>query len=428
MPSALEEYSRNYSARLRAALDGTDQGAGPGSALEPQTRLPPNDRQAGAGAYVPPQDPVVPEQPGGSADFDGGPDMGGPMAGDQQQPDSPLAQKSGGYTFRQAWADAPEKAKEKELNKLEESLKRGNQTIDDAYADLERQLGTRPEKKKLTRQEKGMLLMEFGLNVLANNKKGLGAIGEAGGKALKGYGDIAYGPQREYDATLGAVRGAKARDKVDLAKAAAIEGMKVSKDQLARLPGKFVGDDGLVYFYDEMGAVKKALDENGKPIKGSMADRTGGQGREFESDAKYARYMEIYGVDPNTGRPLEGLALQGVKQDALEFANDRGKSIDDLDLDILAEQSADKEMGADAYRDLTPEEREAQRSKIVSSRRSRLRLPVRSHLEGRPEPTRGRPGAKRRFASEADAKAAFRRGEIKVGDTIIVNGVEGPVE
>jgi hypothetical protein len=452
--SALEEYSANYGAKLRAALNGqalgsalvADQNAPRGApngrpemgdmnGMDPQRRSPLEGRQPGRGAYVPEQDPIVPMEPGGSADPEGGQDMGGPNAmpmqselqGDPDQPPGSAMQKKG-YGFRDMWKDAPEKAREKELTKLEASLKQGNQTIDEAYADLEKQMGARPDKKKLSRQEKGMLLMEFGLNVLANNKKGFGAIGQAGGQALKGYREISEGPQREYDATLGAVRGAKARDKVDLAKQSALEGVKVSKEQAMRLPGRFNGEDGTVYFYDEMGQVKQALDEKGNPIKGEV-DKGGEGGRGFESESKYAKYMEIYGTDPNTGEPLTGLALQKAKQDALDFANDRGASIDDLDLDILAETSADKEMGADAYRDLTPEQRELRRNQIADARRKRLRRPMRSALEGRPEPRRGPPsGGKRRFASEADARAAFQRGEIQVNDIIIVNGVEGPVE
>jgi hypothetical protein len=447
--SALEEYGRNYGAKLRAALNGqplgsalvADPNAAPGQPNGPpdmgdgpMSRMPQQGQQKGQGAYIPPEDPVVPMEPGGTADPGGGQDMGGPMdsamaqdQGGTGEPGSAM-EKKGGYSFRQMWKDAPEKVKEKELTKLEQSLKQGNQTIDDAYADLEKQLGTRPDKHKLTRQEKGMLLMEFGLNVLANNKKGIGAIGAAGGQALKGYSELSTGPQKDYDATLGAVRGAKARDKVDLAKQSALEGVKVSKEQAMRLPGRFTGEDGTVYFYDEMGEVKQALDEKGKPIKGEM-DKGGEGGRGFESESKYNKYMEIYGVDPNTGEPLTGLALQKAKQDALDFANDRGASIDDLDLDILAETSADKEMGADAYRDLTPEQRELRRNQIADARRKRLRRPVRSALEPRGEPRRGPPsGGKRRFASEADAKAAFQRGDIQVGDVIIVNGVEGPVE
>jgi hypothetical protein len=443
--SALEEYSANYGAKLRAALSGQPMQSALQGGLaqsreneqfveqnDPQMRSPLEGRQPGRGPYVPEQDPVVPVEPGGSADPEGGQDMGGPMTMQdselQGDPEPGSAMQKKGYGFRDMWKDAPEKAREKELTKLEESLRQGNQTIDQAYDDLEKQLGTRPGKKKLSRQEKGMLLMEFGLNVLANNKKGFGAIGQAGGKTLGSYREMTEGPQKDYDATLGAVRGARAGAKVDLATKSALEGVKVSKEQAMRLPGRFNGEDGTVYFYDEMGQVKQALDENGKPIKGEV-DKGGEGGRGFESESKYAKYMEIYGTDPNTGEPLTGLALQKAKQDALDFANDRGASIDDLDLDILAETSADKEMGADAYRDLTPEQRELRRNQIADARRKRLRRPMRSALEPRGEPRRGPPsGGKRRFASEADARAAFQRGEIQVNDIIIVNGVEGPVE
>lgn len=432
MPSALEEYSRDYGARLRAALNG-----GSISALDQPTQRQPAPRDpAGAGPYIPPEDPNVPMDPGGTADPEGGQDMGGPASSalaapaqqPDQQPDSAMQKQGDGYSFRQMWKDAPESAKKAQVDKLEESLKRGNQTIDDAYDELERQLGTPPAKKKsLSKQEKGMLLMEFGLNVLANNKKGLGAIGEAGGKSLQSYNDMTQGPYKDYQRTKSAIEASRAGAKVKLAEQSALEGVKVRSDMVNKLPGKFTDENGYVWFYDEMGKAVKALDEKGNPIKASLAERNGPGEKEFESDSKYKRYMEIYGVDHN-GQPLTGLALERVKRDALDFANDRGRQQSDLDLDILSEQSADKEMGADAYRDLTPDQREEQRNKIVKARRDRLRRPVRSYLET-PEPARGNPsGMKKRFASMEDAKAAYRRGEIQQGDTIIVNGVEGPVE
>jgi hypothetical protein len=447
--SALEEYSRNYGQRLRSMLNGGGSSAlvedpnaprgspngrpemGDMNAMDPQMRSPLEGRQPGQGAYIEP--PIVPMEPGGTADPEGGQDMGGPsamtmqdseLAGDPEEPGSAIAEKGGGgYGFRDAWKEAPAQAKERELTKLEESLRQGNQTIDAAYDDLEKQLGLPPEKKKkLSREEKGMLLMEFGLNLLANSKKGFGAIGEAGGKTLKSYNDMAGGDYKDFKRTKSAIDASRAGAKVDLAKASALEGLKVSKEQAMRLPGRFTGEDGTVYFYDEMGAVKQAIGEDGKPIKGEMrGDGAGGRG--FESDAKYNRYMEIYGVDEATGKPLTGLALQRAKQDALDFANDRGASIDDLDLDILAETSADKEMGADAYRDMTPEQREAQRAKIAAARRGRLARPDRRRSALEP-----RPGPKKRFASEQDARAAFKRGEIRKGDIIVINGVEGPVE
>lgn len=446
--SALEEYSRTYGEKLRSALTGG--GISPGSALAEDPSAPrgsPNGQpdlgdmnpmadaarrressalESGRGPYVPEQDPIVPREPGGTNDPEGGDDMGGPMA---QQ--SALGGE-GGYSFRKMWKDAPAAAKAKEVDKLEQSLKRGNQTIDQAYDDLEKQLGTQPEKKrKLSREEKGMLLMEFGLNVLANNKKGLGAIGEAGGKALKGYRELSEGPYEDYQRTKGAVAGARAQSKVKLAEASALESIKQPKEMAGKLPGKFVGDDGYVYFYDEDGKAKKALDEQGKPIKGQASEGGGSAGRSFESDSKYNRYMEIYGVDPRTGEPLTGLALQQVKQDALDFANDRGNSIDDLDLDIQAERSADDYMKTNSmlYERMTASQLETERNRIADARRKRLKRPTRSRLQpGGGEPTRGRPGAMRSFATEADAQAAVDRGEIQRGDTIRIGGREAQVD
>lgn len=429
MPSALEEYRRTYGARLRAELSGVPPQTY-NSALaqnDPRFRSPMTEDQAtpGDGTYVPPQDPVEPMEPGGTADPTGGQDMGGPMGQDSALDSSQQPKNGGGYTFRDMYKDAPNKVKEAQVDKLEEALKRGNETIDSAYDELERQLGTRPDKKKLSRQEKGMLLMEFGLNVLANNKKGFGAIGMAGGKALANYNEMATGPQKDYDQTKAAVDVARAKSKVKLAEGSALENLKQPASVGSRLPGRFTGDDGFVYFYDENGQVQQAKDAAGKPIKASQQDSAM---RPNDFDVKRKAYLEVFGVDPKTGQPLTGLARVRVEQDAVEFAADRGTTIDDLDLDILAERSADEEMKADAYRDLTSEQREAKRSEIATSRRLRLKRPVRSYLEPN-EPKRGRPDIKaRKFSSIQEAREAFKRGEIKAGDLIEVNGVVDTVE
>jgi hypothetical protein len=450
MPSALEEYSRNYGAKLRAALGGgiqsslvEDPKAAPGQPNgrpqmgdSPLARMPPNDEGTGEGAYIPPEDPVVPMEPGGSADPEGGQDMGGPMSsplaqGGSNEPGSAMETKKGGYTFRKMYGEAPEPVKTQQVDKLEEALKKGNETIDSAYDELVKQLGAAPEKnKKLSRQEKGMLLMEFGLNVLANNKKGFGGIGAAGGQALKSYNDMSTGPRKDYDATRGAIEGARARDKTKLATESALAGIKAREPAAGKLPGRFTGDDGNVYFYDQDGKVQPALDEAGKPIKAAAKDRLGEGGKEFESDAKYKRYMEIYGTDPRTGQPLEGLALQKVKQDALDFSNDRGRTLDDLDLDLEASKSADDfiRSQADLFRDMTPDQVNEYRNKLVKERRGGLKRPTRSYLEPN-EPSRLGPRKPvRKFTSEQEAREAYRRGEIRTGDRINVNGVEDVVE
>jgi hypothetical protein len=446
MPSALEEYSRNYGAKLRSALSGVPEPQGGGfaqteenkrvvEANDPMFRQP-QQETGGEGAYIPPEDPIVPREPGGTTDPEGGDDMGGPMAspmeqGGSAQPGSAMGKKGEGYTFRKMYGDAPPAVKTREVDKLEEALKKGNETIDSAYDQLVKQLGTRPEKrKKLTRDEKGMLLMEFGLNVLANNKKGFAGIGAAGAQSLKSYQQTAMGPRQDYDATLGAIEGARAKDKTKLATESALAGIKAREPAAGKLPGRFTGDDGNVYFYDQDGKVQPALDDAGKPIKAAQVDRLGAGGKEFESDSKYNRYLEIYGKDPRTGEPLSGLALQKVKQDALDFSNDRGRTLDELDLDLEAAKSADDfiRSQADLFRDMTPDQVNEYRNKLVKERRGSLKRPTRSYLEPN-EPTRQGPRRPvRKFTSMQEARDAYRRGEIRAGDRINVNGVEDTVE
>lgn len=432
--SLLADYATNYSAKLRAAL-GIPSTPKP-SALAPQTPPAPTGGSPDMSAA-----PTMDQQDPGSADPSGGmaPPVQQPMSeldGDAEQPMQQSALEGGdkgkgGYSFRQAFKDAPKEAREQQVTKLEATLKQGNQTIDQAYDEMVKQLGAPPEKhKKLSREEKGMLLMEFGMSMLANSRKGFAtAAGEAGSQTLGSYAQMSQGPALQYDASRAAIEGARTKDKATLARQSALESVKTPPGGGSKLPGKFTGEDGYVYFYDENGVAKKATDESGKPIKGDVSG--GASARGFESDSKYKRYLEIYGVNPLSGEPLSGIDLERVKRDALDFANDRGASIDDLDLDIKAEDSADKEMGADAYRDLTPEQREIQRNKIADDRRKRLTRPNqrRSALGGQSEPHRGGgKAAPKRYNSENDARAAAARGDIQRGDTVIINGEEATVE
>lgn len=446
MPSALEEYGSTYGERLRSMLGGQsplDQN--PTVRPQPGTAL---GRSTGEGAYIPQtddsdftagsSDPDAPYTDEMSQDEIG--DQGSAL--EQQAPahppeqDSPMqAPEQGqgkGYSFRDAWDDSSAESKNQQVTKLEEALKRGNQTIDAAYDELEKQLGAPPSKdKKLSRQDKGMLLMEFGLNLMANSRKGFAtAAGQAGAQTLGTYAKIKQGPTDEYNRKKSAIESGRANSKVNLAGQSALEGLKQPQQAAGRLPGKFVGDDGYVYFYDANNQVSQAKDANGKPIKASQAERAGQGGKEFESDAKFKRYMEIYGNDPRTGKPLTGIALQRVKQDGFDFANDRGTQLDDLDLDVQAEKSADDFMShhPELFDGMTADQVNDYRNKLADDRRRRLKRKTRSYLDGStPEPARGR-GTKRRFANSADAQAAYDRGEIQQGDTIVVNGVEGPVE
>jgi hypothetical protein len=64
----------------------------------------------------------------------------------------------------------------------------------------------------------------------------------------------------------------------------------------------------------------------------------------------------------------------------------------------------------------------------VKERRGGLKRPTRSYLEPN-EPSRLGPRKPvRKFSSEQEAREAYRRGEIRTGDRINVNGVEDVVE
>lgn len=456
MASALNEYIANYGERLHSLIQQSVQ---PRPILNLQSQLE-EQAAAGAPAAVPAQSALEPspmQQRRMQA-------LAQPVSQAGVTPTSQLQQprEGRGTTFRDVWEQAPEKERRAYVKRLEEALARGNQTIDSAYDQMIQQIGARPEGK-LSRQDKAMLLMEFGLSLMANsahNRYGGdlgGAIGASGLQTLQRYRELTQGPQRDYDRRVAEIEKGRAEAKARLAEKSALEDVAASvrEDESDLVRGTFTADDGTIYRYNRRGEATPFLDEQGRPIR--ARDRLRG-GRTFESEWRYKQYLEDHGIDPETGQPKPGARLSAedlrrIKREALQYAvSSRGvtgrddrtanqKNIEDLVARGLPEDLAvrivyrlitDPRKAWEAvYRDLIRqytdhEEAAAQADDIVrrlygEDAIDRTRQPIVPEEEsGRSAPRSA--GGEREFASEEEVNEAFDRGELQIGDVVVVNG------
>lgn len=414
---SMEEYMRSYGPRLRSLLDPRTVGA-PGSG-------------------------PAPAAPGDARTY--------PL---EQGPVPRVAAR--GASFRDKWQEMPKEEQKKFADDLEAQLEKGNKTIDSAYDDLVKQLGAPPEEGKLSREEKGMLLMEFGLALMANSSAQRygtdlgGAIGASGLQALQGHRQRRAAARERYDERRHDLEKNRAAAKARLAEQSALEARAEARDQRRQerenqqIAQVVTGDDDMLYGVTRGGAISMLAQPSGQGVKAKdrTAGGTGGAGRTLEFDRRYQLYMDTYGKD-TSGKPLEGEALGQVKRRALAFAADpRSATLSDAEMRTMAERSADAFMKSNwsLFRDMEAEEARAWRDRTAEENYQRLKegrdieltppsapapaasapasaleQPVRRGRGGPPKRTRSYP-------SPDAAQAALDRGELKSGDVIIING------
>jgi hypothetical protein len=404
MPSALSQYMQGYGTRLASLL----QRPSVGYPLQEQGR-------------VQPQQSVLmrPQRTAQVIEPPVGPEPIKPI--EQHERVIKESSQKEGVTFRDVFKEAPAQVRQAEVGKLEQTLAEAGVTIDEAYDNMMAQLGTRPTDK-LSREEKAMLLMEFGLNLMANSSGQAyggdigGAIGAAGITTLRSYRDMKAAKQadiRAYDRSALEIEAGRAKAKGALADSA-IDA--IAKEREAGIKGEITTKDGKMYLYRSDGSLMLMRDpETGEPLKADQ--RADMSGPKFETEYRYNQFMAVYGVDPKTGKPLTGAQLNRVKKQALEFASERGRQEDPV---RDAERSADDfiRANADLFRDMTPEQVNAYRNRIADERRARFSA-------GRDR----RPSSKiMEFATEAEAQSALDRGEIVSGDEVIIGGRRARVD
>lgn len=426
--SPMDDYMANYGARLQSLLDGNgmapsamaaSQGAGPGSALVPG--------QAAAAGIDRPQ---LPQAGGGAAVGPGG----GPA--------------SGGTSFRDKWAQTSDEQKKQATDDLEKQLKQGNETIDSAYNGLIKQLGERPgPDTKLSREDKGMILMEFGLSLMVNSSgkpygPNLGAaVGASGLQAMQSHLGRRRQERDDFDKQSTAINLRRADAKADLAKQSALEARSEARDdrradrENSQLVGIVTQPDNSVVGYTRGGQASVLELPGGKSVQAKPKPVGTGAGgpRTLAEERRYQMYMETYGKDAN-GQPLTGAQLDTVKKRALQFSADPKASVlSDNELRSMAERSADAFQKSNwaQFRDMKPDEIKKWRDKAADENYKRLKAGEDASMELPPPPQkapgRGSSGksalaSPRAYTSMDQIRSALASKEVSMGDTVMLNG------
>lgn len=433
--SPLQQYMSNYGQRLQSLLADQQQPADPngGGPMQPQGQdLGPDLYQAnpqpfGANAGQPPPDPG----------------QTGPGQGGKPAPQSALGAASGeqaggakgeGASFRDLWQKQSAAQRKEYIDKLQGHLDATNQTINSAYDKMMQQLGGRPSTD-ISKQDKGMLLMEFGMHMMANSRGqqqggagGLGTnlganIGQSGLETLqsaKGLKAQKIAGQQAYDKRAQDLAIAHSRDVTSLASRSALEqgrdlraagaqdasiarvqeqqqgadtrntariGAAAERTatteagknkragmQFGQVTRTVTADDGSTYGLTKGGQMVPLKDAKGNQVK-AMPGGAGGA-KQTAAQANYQLYMDTFGKDED-GSDLQGDELQGVRQKALEYAaNPKAAApLTDSQMRQMAEKSADSQIRANplAWAGMQPDEIAGKRTEIAEQLFNRLK-------------------------------------------------------
>lgn len=438
--SPLDQYMATYGQRLQSMLAGDPNGgaapdptlsaAGSVSDLGPdlyRPTLPQMPQSAlggngGAGSGAPPgQTPAGPGQQSALDNTKGQPDKKSAGTGDQSGQGDDIS-------FRKMWEAQDKETHDKYLAQLQDHLKQSDQSIDSAYKTMMQQLGGRPNTS-LSKSEKGMLLMEFGLRMMEHSRPVYGqsntlggAIGQAGTETLqsaRGLQQAKLGQQQAYDKMQQQLTIAQGKEKAQLASRSALEEgrdvraytqqnsmleraamqqegantrnteriqgaadrtatTEAGKDRRAtqaagQVKRTITGDDGSMYGVTGTGSLVQ-LEKDGKTIKANPGGGSGG-GKLTAAQANYNLYMSTYGKDKD-GKPLEGEDLQSTQAEALKYAaNPRTYQLSDPQMRQMAEKSADSYIRANpnSWLGMGPDEIETRRAAYAESEYNRLK-------------------------------------------------------
>lgn len=406
----------------------TAPAAGPGSA-QPQGTAP----SGGPAPAGPAPQSALTTAPSGSpaaarsAAFDNPQAQAAAANGQKPAPGSTDGDQNG-LSFRQLFQQQPKDDREKYVKQLQAHLKQADQTIDSAYKQMMDKLGGKPDPS-LTKQDKGMLLMEFGMRMMEHSRSQYGqtnetgaAFGQAGTETIqsaKGMIAAKQANQQRYDQMQQQLTIAQGKEKSQLASRSALEAgrdaraftqqdamlERVQQQQQgandrnantvqgandrnantvsganarAAAAGNQVkrtvtGDDGSMYGVTGNGQLVQ-LGKDGNPIKANPGGGSGG-GKQTAAQANYNLYVSTYGKDKD-GNPLTGEDLQSVQREALNYAAAPSKyKLSDPQIEQMAEKSGDSFVRANptAWMGKSTEEIAAARSTYVQNEISRLK-------------------------------------------------------
>lgn len=190
METNLQAWMQQYAARFR----------------QPQTNLTASSSPMGQPPAQPPAQPMQPPA--------GAPGMGAPQT--EAIPGDGFGGEGGDQSFQALFMSQPKEEQAKQIDELEKRVG----SIDRAYDQMVKQMGQRPSTK-LSRHEKGMLIMELGLQLMSQSgadKHGGdfgGAVGDAGLATLKSYQGLSGSKKQEaaaWDAGQSNLAAGRAKD------------------------------------------------------------------------------------------------------------------------------------------------------------------------------------------------------------------------
>jgi len=322
MGKLLDEYLAQNVPALQDIVRGQPQPEGATTFPLPE-QSPLQAQPIGAGgsptgpmASMPPEGAVGPGPGAPAPSFDApgqAPQPAMPPVQAQAQPDRTAEFDKGENSF----AGMAEKADPKSVNSAIDSMEKAGTNIDEEYAKI---TGTEPEKSendptmkkkskdlkgKLTRQEKALILMEFGLSLMASSGSGEGTIaGDIGQAGMQAFG----GHQRRETAKAKAATEAEEREqKRRLTEA------QIKKAEEADTVVKADRDGNFIVVDQQSGESKPVL-MDGEPVQAANADK-------FASEVDRMAYegLECEG--------LKGSALKSCKRRALAYAKGGGANV-----------------------------------------------------------------------------------------------------
>ena len=250
--------------------------------------------------------------PGGINPEPGGPQPAMPQVEAQQQPDRSGEFEATPDSFAGMSNEADPKDIDNATKAIEKALNEKGTTIDEEHAKV---TGGKEEKSEddpkgetkgegLTRQEKALILMEFGLNLMASSGSGEGTlagdIGQAGGAALGGHiGRKQASKQAEIDRME---REQKSRLTEAQIKKAETPTATIKTDK----SGNFISISG--------GVSTPILDASGEPVSAANVEK-------FNSEVDRQAYEDLECVD------LSGKALKSCKRRALAYGKGGGAKV-----------------------------------------------------------------------------------------------------
>lgn len=433
----LDEYMRTYGSKLQSLLAPVEGGASDVVVpFTPPELLPDSGMPSEGSAQTFPiganPSPSMQWQPHGSRVSEFG--RHAPLVRSELAPHASTNEEAPA-SFQQQWERLSADQQKKAVDELENALKAGNQSIDAAYDEMIAQLGQRPSGK-LSRQDKGMLLMEFGLALMANSRPGVSlgeAVGAAGSQALGSFRNMTRGRQQQYDQRSSEINAARAKAKSALAEKGTVEHLKgvtaLERDrerrqsELERIAGTVTTEAGDIYGYTRGGQASALRDaDTGDTLRARDPSPASEPlvPVETEEGVVYMTRSEARGK--KRPRPVSQLS----PTERFRFTAADTSAI---------RMQVDELFGGGMYNPITGriaglDRREGELKQRLLARASELYREGQGDIDHasaveialHEERERWRIENPPQFKSEKEAQQAFERGQIQQGDVVIVDG------